>query len=185
MVAVASNDTGAALASFAARQVSVSSTTTAKSAAATRASAPVAAAPSSAGSRGNTNITFTSAATRQEQVARTSASQAVQSYVASNITAIRNTATTTGAVQNNAPAANANPGDAPEKQVEKFVNSTLQNQDANLQVKVEFDKQANRLVYKSVNPETGDVERQFPEEAILNIVRAVRQTQGLTVDATA
>lgn len=50
---------------------------------------------------------------------------------------------------------------------------------------IELDKATNRYIFKSVDPETGEVIRQYPTEPMLSQIARVRRITGLTVDQDA
>lgn len=54
-----------------------------------------------------------------------------------------------------------------------------------LRLRIDFDRAAGRFVYMGVNPNTGEVVRQFPPEAMLRQLAFVRQLAGLAVDSNA
>ena len=54
-----------------------------------------------------------------------------------------------------------------------------------LRLRIDFDRAAGRFVYFGVNPNTGEVVRQFPPEAMLRQLAFVRQLAGLAVDSSA
>ncbi|MEQ1887875.1 MAG: flagellar protein FlaG [Alphaproteobacteria bacterium] len=47
------------------------------------------------------------------------------------------------------------------------------------------DEATNRYVFKSIDPDTGEVIRQYPTEQMLSLIASVRRTSGLTVDKNA
>ena len=47
------------------------------------------------------------------------------------------------------------------------------------------DEATNRYVFKSIDPDTGEVIRQYPTEQMLALIASVRRTSGLTVDKNA
>lgn len=53
------------------------------------------------------------------------------------------------------------------------------------ELEILLDEEADRFIYQSVDPETGEVLRQFPPEEILQLVRAIRDMEGLVIDETA
>lgn len=50
---------------------------------------------------------------------------------------------------------------------------------------VTLDKEINRFIYRAVDETTGEVIKQFPPEAILRAVRAIRAFEGLILDEEA
>ncbi|MFZ5834361.1 MAG: flagellar protein FlaG [Pseudomonadota bacterium] len=50
---------------------------------------------------------------------------------------------------------------------------------------IELDKATNRYIFKTVDPETGEVIRQYPTELMLSQIARVRRITGLTVDQDA
>ncbi|MBK5911053.1 hypothetical protein CCR85_06055 [Rhodothalassium salexigens] len=50
---------------------------------------------------------------------------------------------------------------------------------------VVVDEESKRFIYRAVDEQTGEVIRQFPPEAILKAVRAIREFEGLLVDQDA
>lgn len=55
----------------------------------------------------------------------------------------------------------------------------------NPRLSIEHDAAANRYVFKSIDPDTGEVIRQFPTKDILSIIARIRNISGLTVDQRA
>lgn len=49
---------------------------------------------------------------------------------------------------------------------------------------IERDEQTGRFVQKIVDPKSGDVIRQYPEEEFLELVRSLGEAYGLLVDKT-
>ncbi len=54
-----------------------------------------------------------------------------------------------------------------------------------LRLRIDFDRTAGRFVYLGVNPNTGEVVRQFPPETMLRQLAFFRQLAGLAVDSNA
>ena len=55
----------------------------------------------------------------------------------------------------------------------------------NTRLSIELDKATNRYIFKSVDPETGEVIRQYPTEPMLSQIARVRRITGLTIDQDA
>lgn len=53
-----------------------------------------------------------------------------------------------------------------------------------LRLQIDIDEDADRFIYRSVNKETGEVVRQFPSDELLEIIKSVRETVGLTLDVS-
>ncbi len=50
---------------------------------------------------------------------------------------------------------------------------------------VELDRETSRYIFKSVDPDTGNVVHQYPTEQMLSLFAHVRQITGQTVDKSA
>ncbi len=55
----------------------------------------------------------------------------------------------------------------------------------NTRLRINLDDDSGRFVYQSVDNDSGEVVRQFPSEAILELVNSFRPITGLAVDDTA
>ncbi len=51
-----------------------------------------------------------------------------------------------------------------------------------LRLRVRFDEPAGRFVYQGINPQSGEVERQFPPDEALQRIARNRDIAGLTLD---
>jgi uncharacterized FlaG/YvyC family protein len=56
---------------------------------------------------------------------------------------------------------------------------------SNTKLEIEKDKKTGTFIYRSVDPETGEVVRQWPPEEILKLRAALRDMEGLLVDEKA
>lgn len=54
--------------------------------------------------------------------------------------------------------------------------------DARLKLRVQLDEPSGRYVYQSIDPESGEVKRQFPMEEALRAIARLRDIAGLAVD---
>lgn len=50
---------------------------------------------------------------------------------------------------------------------------------------IELDAVTKRYIFKSIDPDTGEIIRQYPTEPMLSLIARVRQVTGLTVDKNA
>jgi len=55
----------------------------------------------------------------------------------------------------------------------------------NTRLRIEFDRNAGKFVYFSINTTSGKVENQYPTESILNAARSLHDPSGLSVDKSA
>lgn len=55
----------------------------------------------------------------------------------------------------------------------------------NTRLSIVHDETTNRYVFKSVDPDTGEVIRQYPTEQMLRQIARIREITGLTVDSAA
>lgn len=69
--------------------------------------------------------------------------------------------------------------------VEKALGEAFGEGFVNLRMEVEKDEASGRFVYKAVNKESGQVERQFPSEDMLKIMASVEVRDGKVLDDTA
>lgn len=58
--------------------------------------------------------------------------------------------------------------------------------EGNLVLNINFDDAAGRFVYRGLDPDTGEVVRQFPADQMLNLIKRSReQVKGFLVDESA
>lgn len=69
--------------------------------------------------------------------------------------------------------------------VEKALSEAFGESFANSRLEVEKHEESGRYVYKAVNKESGQVERQFPSEDMLKILSSLERRDGKFVDDTA
>jgi flagellar protein FlaG len=92
--------------------------------------------------------------------------------------------------QQNAPASPAMPNastqllrtqrvEALEAAVEKLIRRGLP---ANTKLQIEQDKDTGTFIYRSIDPETGEVVRQWPPEELLKLREHLAEIEGLLVD---
>ena len=62
---------------------------------------------------------------------------------------------------------------------------SLKEQEVDSRVEVSFDKEINQVIIRVVDKETGDLQRQFPPEDILEIKRFLSEHSGLFVEEEA
>lgn len=55
----------------------------------------------------------------------------------------------------------------------------------NSRLQIDLDKDAGVFIYKSVNPETGEVISQFPSDDVVRALTQFRDAEGLVVDKRA
>jgi len=53
---------------------------------------------------------------------------------------------------------------------------------SNIRMSIDVDKGSGRFVYKSIDKQTGDVDRQWPAETILRMLAFFRELDGLLYD---
>jgi len=68
--------------------------------------------------------------------------------------------------------------------VEKALSEAFGSDFVNLRLEVAKDEESGRFVYKAVNKETGQVERQFPSEEMLRILSTFEGRDGKFLDDT-
>ena len=66
--------------------------------------------------------------------------------------------------------------------VEKLIKKTLP---SNSKLEVEKDKELGTFIYRSVNPDTGEIIKQWPPEKLLELRGFLKEMEGLLVDTTA
>jgi len=76
----------------------------------------------------------------------------------------------------------APPAPAQERAALAEVNQTLRM--ASIGVQFEFDKEADKMIVKVVDVESGELIRQMPSEEVVRISRALGKLQGLLVHQT-
>ncbi|MDO9116268.1 MAG: flagellar protein FlaG [Polaromonas sp.] len=81
------------------------------------------------------------------------------------------------------PGKKAEPGQAQERAALAEINQTLRM--ASIGVQFEFDREADTMVVKVVDVESGELIRQMPSEEVVRISRALGRLQGLLVQQTA
>jgi len=64
------------------------------------------------------------------------------------------------------------------RELDKFIPDAQ----SNTKLRIDKDESTGRFVYKGVNPDTGEVVRQFPAEDVLAVIRSYRNVAGLVVD---
>lgn len=75
------------------------------------------------------------------------------------------------------------PGQAQERAALAEINQTLRM--ASIGVQFEFDKEADTMIVKVVDVDSGELIRQMPSEEVVRISRALGRLQGLLVQQTA
>ena len=66
--------------------------------------------------------------------------------------------------------------------VEKLIKKTLP---GNTKLQVEKDKELGTFIYRSINPDTGEVIRQWPPESLLEMREYLKQMEGVLLDTQA
>jgi uncharacterized FlaG/YvyC family protein len=66
-----------------------------------------------------------------------------------------------------------------EAAMEKLVKKNLP---SNSRLQITHDKNTGAFVYRSVDPETGEMIRQWPSEEILKLKESVRELEGMLLD---
>lgn len=56
---------------------------------------------------------------------------------------------------------------------------------SDLRLRIEHDESTGKFVYLSVNARTGEVDKQWPSDAVLRLMAFFRELEGLFVDAKA
>lgn len=79
-------------------------------------------------------------------------------------------------------SASANQGSL-EAVVEQTINDLIGERIGSRRLRIEQDRGSGRLVYQSVDRETGEVVGQFPPETILKLIAFIRETEGIVLDA--
>ncbi|HZD26738.1 MAG TPA: flagellar protein FlaG [Alphaproteobacteria bacterium] len=51
-----------------------------------------------------------------------------------------------------------------------------------LKLTIDFDKASSRFIYRSVDPRTGEVVKEYPPEEVVARIAALREIAGLAVD---
>ncbi|MEM7568920.1 MAG: flagellar protein FlaG [Pseudomonadota bacterium] len=69
--------------------------------------------------------------------------------------------------------------------VEKALSEAFGEGFVKLRIEVEKDEASGRFVYKAVNKDSGQVERQFPSEAMLKIMSSIEGRDGKILDDSA
>ncbi len=75
-----------------------------------------------------------------------------------------------------------NPLDKAAEVIEGFLSEIGGN---NSRLQIDLDKDAGVFIYKSVNPETGEVIAQFPSDDVVRALTQFRDAEGLVVDKRA
>jgi flagellar protein FlaG len=65
---------------------------------------------------------------------------------------------------------------------EAIGNLVKQSLPSNSKLQIEQDEETGTFIYRSVDPETGEVLRQWPSEDILRLRASLRDMEGLLVD---
>ncbi|MDP6565099.1 MAG: flagellar protein FlaG [Alphaproteobacteria bacterium] len=83
-------------------------------------------------------------------------------------------------------------GNAPEQQKPEGVSSSKLNElqqlaatafaDDDLRLSISFERSIGRFVYRGVDPETGEVVREYPSQEVLKRIAALREIAGVTID---
>lgn len=66
-----------------------------------------------------------------------------------------------------------------EEAVEKLIRRSLP---SNSKLQIEQDKETGTFIYRSIDPETGEVLRQWPSEQLLNLRGSLSEFEGLLFD---
>ena len=66
-----------------------------------------------------------------------------------------------------------------EEAVEKLIRRSLP---SNSKLQIEQDRETGTFIYRSVDPETGEVLRQWPPEQLLNLRHSLSEFEGLLFD---
>ena len=64
------------------------------------------------------------------------------------------------------------------RELDKFIPDAQ----SNTKLRIDKDESTGKFVYKGVDPDTGEVVRQFPAEDVLAAIRGFREVAGLVVD---
>ncbi|WP_161760602.1 flagellar protein FlaG [Iodidimonas nitroreducens] len=71
-----------------------------------------------------------------------------------------------------------------DSQIEETI-SRLIGEDFNMaRLRIDQDEETGRVVFQSVNRETGEVISQFPPETVLRLISSIREAEGIVLDAT-
>lgn len=55
--------------------------------------------------------------------------------------------------------------------------------DDNVRLSISFEKSIGRFIYRGVDPETGEVVREYPPEEVIERIAAIREVVGVAYDA--
>ena len=66
-----------------------------------------------------------------------------------------------------------------EEAVEKLIRRSLP---SNSKLQIEHDKETGTYIYRSIDPETGEVLRQWPSEEMLNLRESLAEIEGVIFD---
>ena len=57
-------------------------------------------------------------------------------------------------------------------------------QSQNIDLRISYNEKADRFIYKGINPETGEVIREYPPEEVIKRIVTLKKIAGLIVDTT-
>ena len=63
--------------------------------------------------------------------------------------------------------------------VEKLIKKSMP---SNSKLQIEKDKETGTFIYRSINPDTGEIIRQWPPEQLLKLREHLRELEGMLVD---
>jgi uncharacterized FlaG/YvyC family protein len=108
------------------------------------------------------------------------------SSVPSDTPDLRDTQAAVTAIQHTEKTADPASGPGGEKALEDAINERIARLlGSNTRLRIELDKGSGDFVYKSVNKHTGEVEKQWPAQTILNMLAFFRELDGLIFDQKA
>ena len=53
----------------------------------------------------------------------------------------------------------------------------------NVRLSISFEKSIGRFIYRGIDPETGEVVREYPPEEVIERIAAIREVVGVAYDA--
>lgn len=66
--------------------------------------------------------------------------------------------------------------------LETRLNALLADRLGATRLRIDYDRAAERYVYQSVDRATGDLLSQYPTDALLKVIKAIRAAEGLLLD---
>lgn len=90
-------------------------------------------------------------------------------------------------------AANSAEGSVPAKRSEEAQRQTKVSElqqvadqafaEDNVRLSISFEKSIGRFIYRGIDPETGEVVREYPPEEVIERIAAIREVVGVAYDA--